>query len=121
MRGLPHGAAAPVENDRLTTLARRLAAATSVRDAEWQLREPELYAWSSNDGSISIASRDRDGEAPYELIVHNAAGKQVDELSWDCLRETGPLRGTTRSPSFTWSRATARSPGASPRALASTP
>jgi hypothetical protein len=33
MRDLPRGAAAPVENERLTTLARRLAAATLLRDA----------------------------------------------------------------------------------------
>jgi len=63
-----------------------------VRDAEWQLREPELYAWSSNDGSISIASRDRDGDDQYELIVHNAAGEQVDELSSERLAGDRPAR-----------------------------
>jgi hypothetical protein len=81
VRRVPRRAAARVERERLTTLARRLAEATSQRAAEWQLREPDVYAWSSIEGSVSIASRELDGEAAYELFVYNPEHAQVDELS----------------------------------------
>jgi hypothetical protein len=32
---------------------------------------------------VSVASRDRDGEPPYELAVYNTRDEKVDELSSD--------------------------------------
>ena len=57
------------EKQRLMTLARLLAAATASREADWQAREPDVYIWESSAGSVSVASRDRDGEPPFELAV----------------------------------------------------
>jgi hypothetical protein len=74
-----------LEKERLSTLASRLARATSSRGARWELREPELFQWSSGDGSVSVASRDRDGEPPYELTVYNAAQESVDRLASELL------------------------------------
>jgi hypothetical protein len=81
VRRLPRRAAARLERERLTTLARRLGEATSQRAADWELCEPDVYAWSSSEGSVSIASRELDGEDAYELFVYNAQHAQVDELS----------------------------------------
>jgi hypothetical protein len=82
--------AAFLERDRITTLARHLAAATTAGAAEWSAREPELYAWGSVAGIVTIASRDRDGDPPYELVVYNAAKERVDELSSELLENDEP-------------------------------
>jgi hypothetical protein len=66
---------------RLTKLGKRLAAATTAGAAEWQVRELDVYSWSAGEGGVSVASRDRDAEPPYELVVYNPAGEKVDELA----------------------------------------
>jgi hypothetical protein len=79
-----------LDKQRLTTLARRLATATASGTAEWQVREPDVYAWESGDGSVSIASRDRDGEPPFELLVFNSSQERVDELGSALLEDDEP-------------------------------
>jgi hypothetical protein len=74
-------AAARLENEQLTTLARRLIAATATGETQWQGREPDCYHWASGYGSVRVSSRDRDGEPPYELAVYNTRDEKVDELS----------------------------------------
>jgi hypothetical protein len=76
--------------DRLVLLCRRLADATASRRVEWRLEEDERFAWPGEDGSVSITSRDRDGDPPYELAVYNPAGEKVDELSSDLVGEDEP-------------------------------
>jgi hypothetical protein len=71
--------------ERLTTLVRELAAATAAGAAEWQASEPDVYSWRSAEGAVSVGSRDRDGDPPYELIVYNAADERVDELASELL------------------------------------
>jgi hypothetical protein len=80
------------EKQRLMTLARRLAAATASREADWQAREPDVYIWESSagSGSVSVASRDRDGEPPFELAVYNPAQERVDELGSALLDDDQP-------------------------------
>jgi hypothetical protein len=79
-----------LDKQRLTTLARRLAAATASGTAEWEVRELDIYTWESGDGSVSIASRDRDGEPPFELLVYNASQERVDELGSALLEDDEP-------------------------------
>lgn len=65
----------------LTMLGDRLAAATSSGATRWDVREPDVFAWKAAHGAVTIASRDRDAEPPYELVVFNPAGEKVDELA----------------------------------------
>lgn len=73
--------AMPLENEQLATLARRLIAATATGEAQWQGREPDCYHWASEEGSVRVVSRDRDGEPSYELAVYNTRDEKVDDLS----------------------------------------
>lgn len=79
-----------LDKQRLMTLARRLAAATASGTAEWQMREPDVYAWESEEGSVSVASRDRDGDPPFELVVFNPSQERVDEISSALLEDDQP-------------------------------
>ena len=85
MKGLTPATVARLETEQLTTLTRRLTAATVTGEAQWQGREDDCYRWASDAGSVSVASRDRDGEPPYELAVYNTSDEQVDQLSSELL------------------------------------
>jgi starvation-inducible outer membrane lipoprotein len=37
--------------------------------------------WDGEQGSVSVQSRDKDGEPPYQLVVFNTDGAKVDELT----------------------------------------
>jgi hypothetical protein len=69
----------------LATLGDRLAAATTSGATQWEVREPDVYAWKAAQGTVTIASRDRDAEPPYALVVFNPAGEKVDELASELL------------------------------------
>jgi hypothetical protein len=73
------------DSNQLAKLAERLVDGTRVRSVEWRLSEPEVYAWGTADGSVTIASRDRDGEPPYELAIFNPENVKVDTLKSDLL------------------------------------
>ena len=79
-----------LEKQHLSVLAERLVSATSAGNARWEMREPEVYSWTSTKGMVSFASRDRDGEAPYEVTVCNSAGQKVDELTSELLAGDRP-------------------------------
>jgi len=79
-----------LEKDRLTTLAQELAAATTHRAEHWELRDGDVYVWAAPEGTVTIASRDRDGEPPYELTVLTAGGESVDELASELLGNDEP-------------------------------
>jgi hypothetical protein len=66
---------------RLITLGNRLAAATTAGAAQWEVRELDVYSWTAAEGALSVASRDRDAEPPYELVVYNPDGEKIDELA----------------------------------------
>jgi hypothetical protein len=79
-----------LEKQRLALLARRLAEATASRGAQWQFEGDEVFTWGTDQGSVKVASRDRDGEPPYELTVYNPAGEKVDELGSELLAGDEP-------------------------------
>jgi hypothetical protein len=78
------------DKERLTILARRLAEATTARRARWTLDDEDVYAWAAKQGTVTIASRDRDKEPPYELSVYNPEREKVDELSSALLDDDQP-------------------------------
>jgi hypothetical protein len=67
----------------IVTLCERLAAATLARRADWRGEGEDKYVWERPEGAVAIASRDRDGEPPYELAIRNAQGELVDQLASD--------------------------------------
>jgi hypothetical protein len=75
---------------RLTELANRLVAATTGRAAQWQLEGDDVFVWTAAEGSVTVGSRDRDGEPPYELVVYNPARERVDELTSELLTDDQP-------------------------------
>jgi hypothetical protein len=75
---------------RLTELAERLATATTGRSAEWELAGDDTFVWRAGEGSVTVGSRDRDGEAPYELSVSNPTGERVDQLTSELLAGDQP-------------------------------
>jgi hypothetical protein len=79
-----------LERERLTTLAQELAVATTHRAEGWELRDGDVYVWAAPEGTVTIASRDRDGEPPYELTVHTTGGERVDELASELLENDQP-------------------------------
>ena len=90
MRRPPHLVTAHLEQERLVTLARRLAVATAAGAVSWSIQEPELFSRGSAEGTVTVASRDRDGDPPYELVVYNVEGEKLDELSSALLDDDEP-------------------------------
>ena len=76
--------------ERLTLLARQLAEATAARGASWTLDDKDVYTWAADPGTLTIASRDRDNEPPYELTVYSPQREKVDELSSTLLDDDRP-------------------------------
>jgi hypothetical protein len=79
-----------LEKQRLAGLARRLASATSARHAQWRFEGDEVFSWGTDEGSVKVSSRDRDGEPPYELAIYNSANEKVDELTSELLAGDQP-------------------------------
>jgi hypothetical protein len=79
-----------LDKERLALLSRRLASATMTRGARWQFDDHEVFTWGTAQGSVRVASRDRDGEPPYELTLYNPAGEKVDELVSELLADDQP-------------------------------
>jgi hypothetical protein len=78
------------DKERLTILARRLAEATTGRSAHWALDDEDAFTWAAEQGTVTIASRDRDNEPPYELSVYRPDRQKVDELSSALLDDDQP-------------------------------
>ena len=78
------------DKQRLTTLARRLAAATTARNARWGLGEDDVYMWTAKEGLVTVVSRDRDDEPPYELSVLTPNREKIDELTSELLEDDRP-------------------------------
>jgi hypothetical protein len=79
-----------LEKERLTALAQRLASATAARVAQWQIEGDDVFTWGTDKGTAKIASRDRDGEPPYELTIYTAAHEKVDELTSELFADDQP-------------------------------
>ena len=66
--------------DRLLVLCARLADATRGGAVEWRRDGKDAYVWEGPDGAVTIASRDEDGQPPYELGIFNGTQEKVEEL-----------------------------------------
>jgi hypothetical protein len=73
------------DTNQLTQLADRLLDGTRIKSVQWRVAELEAYTWGTTDGSVTIASRDRDGEPPYELAIFNSENVKVDTLKSELL------------------------------------
>jgi hypothetical protein len=78
------------ENRGLVVLCERLADATRTRAAEWNREGEDTFVWTGGPGSVSIGSRDKDGEPPYQLVVANASGEKLDELTSQLVEDDRP-------------------------------
>ena len=79
------------DTDGMTVLCERLAHATRTRDAEWRVDADDRFVWERpQQASISIGSRDKDGEPPYQLVLSNANGDKVEELTSQLVGEDEP-------------------------------
>jgi hypothetical protein len=74
-----------LEKERLAALAQHLVEATAQRRADWDVRDEDVYVWGAAEGSVTVASRDRDGEPPYELALFTADGRKIDQLESELL------------------------------------
>jgi hypothetical protein len=79
-----------LEKERLGTLAQELAPVTTHRAVSWERKDDDVYSWSADEGTVTIASRDSDGEPPYELTVYNSAGEKVDALGSELVADDEP-------------------------------
>jgi hypothetical protein len=83
-----------IDADRLVLLSQRLVEATASRQVVWGLDEEDndedLFEWVTDEGSVSITSRDGDGDPPYELGIYNPDHEQVEELSSDLVGDDEP-------------------------------
>jgi hypothetical protein len=79
------------DGDGMIVLCERLAHATRMRDAEWRVDAGDRFVWGRpQTASISIESRDKDGEPPYRLLLFNASGDKVEELTSQLVGEDEP-------------------------------
>lgn len=69
------------DKDRIITLCERLTAATIARRAQWREDGEDVFGWEHERGSVSIGSRDNDGQPPYELTIYNGDRVKVEELT----------------------------------------
>jgi hypothetical protein len=65
---------------RLIELCERLSGATLTGKVPWTAEEDTAFSCAQRSGSVAIRSRDRDGEAPYELVIYSPKGATVESL-----------------------------------------
>ena len=73
--------------ESLTELCKRLTAATEAGQVKWSAAQEAVFLWAGIGGSVSVSSRDGDGEEPYALDVFNAAGLKVDTVGSEWVGE----------------------------------
>jgi ankyrin repeat protein len=81
-----------VETDksRVVVLCERLAGATRIGEINWRREGEDTFVWEAEEASVSIGSRDKDGEPPYQLLVLNANGETLEELTSELLENDDP-------------------------------
>jgi hypothetical protein len=77
-------------SDRLSLLCERLSAATLAREAQWNADGDDSFLWVHPEGGVTIESRDKDGQPPYELRIYNPDHEPVDELASDLVADEEP-------------------------------
>lgn len=82
--------AAQTDNGRVVVLCERLAEATRANHAEWRRDEQDIFVWQGSQATVSIGSRDKDGQPPYQLAVVNPDGEKLDELASQLVDDDRP-------------------------------
>jgi hypothetical protein len=75
---------------RLVELSRRLSAATDAGQLQWTAEDDTSFMWSGSRGSVSVRSRDGDGEEPFEIDVFSAAKQKVETLGSEWTADEQP-------------------------------
>jgi hypothetical protein len=75
---------------RPIALCDALVSATYARDIEWRSDGDDKYRWDHERGSVSIGSRDKDAQPPYELSIFNPESTRVEDLSSTLLENDTP-------------------------------
>ena len=78
--------------DRLILLCQRLVTATTYGEAEWQGDDEDRFTWVNPEGAVTIGTRDRDGQPPYELAIMNRDGQRVEQLFSALVGDDEPAR-----------------------------
>lgn len=79
------------DTDGMVVLCERLAHATRTGDANWRIDADDRFIWERpQQASISMGSRDKDGEPPYQLVLFNANGDKVEELTSQLVGDDEP-------------------------------
>jgi hypothetical protein len=79
-----------VDARRSIVLSDALVSATYARDIEWRPDGDDRYRWEHERGSVSIGSRDKDAQPPYELSIFNPENIRVEDLSSTLLANDTP-------------------------------
>jgi hypothetical protein len=82
--------AVQVESGRVVVLCERLGDATRAGKAKWRDEGEDTFLWDGKQGSVSVQSRDKDGEPPYQFVVFNENGVKVDQLTSQLLENDQP-------------------------------
>jgi hypothetical protein len=82
--------AVETDNGRVVVLCERLAEATRAGHVEWRREGEDTFLWQADQATVSIGSRDKDGEPPYELVITNSSGEKLDELTSELLDNDQP-------------------------------
>jgi hypothetical protein len=82
--------AAETDKRRIVVLCERLADATRAGHVDWRRDGEDTFVWQAEQATVSIGSRDKDGEPPYQLVVVNENGETLDELTSELLENDQP-------------------------------
>jgi hypothetical protein len=78
------------DKNRVVVLCDRLADATRAGEIQWRREGKDTFVWQAEEAAVSIGSRDEDGEPPYQLLVLNANGEKLEELTSELLENDQP-------------------------------
>jgi hypothetical protein len=78
------------EESRVVVLCERLADATRAGYVEWRREGEDIFVWQAEQAAVSIGSRDKDGEPPYQLLVVNENGETLEELTSELVENDQP-------------------------------
>jgi hypothetical protein len=82
--------AVEAEKGRVVVLCERLVHATRAGRVEWRREDEDTFVWQAEQAVVSIGSRDKDGEPPYQLVVANHQGETLEELTSELLENDQP-------------------------------
>jgi hypothetical protein len=78
------------DKSRVVVLCVRLVDATRAGHVDWTRQEDDTFVWRTEQAAVSIGSRDKDGEPPYQLLVLNDNGETLEELTSELVENDQP-------------------------------